>query len=211
METIRAFITIPLPHLLLEKLTALQRKLEQQVPPRSVRWVRAEGIHLTLKFLGDTPTEKLPDIKRALAAVARHAPPCTFTVEGLGCFPNPRRPRVVWVGMQEPTGRLAALQDGIEEVMAPFGYPPEGRGFTPHLTLGRVRRRTPRSDAARVGEVVTSTTVGSLAEVPADHFALIRSVLKPTGAEYTTLEEFPLELRGVGSKNRMIVRQWCDD
>ena len=192
METIRAFIAIPLPHPLLEKLAALQRQLEKQIPPGSVRWTRVEGIHLTLKFLGDTPTEKLPDIRRALTAVGRHVPPCTFTVGGLGCFPNPRRPRVVWVGVQEPTGRLAALQDGIEEVMAPFGYPPEGRGFTPHLTLGRVRRRTPRSEVARVGEAVTTATVELLAEVPAGYFALIRSVLKPTGAEYTTLEEFPL-------------------
>jgi 2'-5' RNA ligase len=192
MEIIRAVIAIPLPHRLLERLAALQRQLEAQVPSRSVRWVRGEGIHLTLKFLGDTPAEKLPDIQQALAAVARHAPACSFTIEGLGCFPNPRRPRVVWTDVQEPTGRLAALQDAIEEVMAPFGYPPEGRGFTPHLTLGRVRRRTPRSDVARVGEVVSSTTVGPLGEVLADHFALIRSVLKPAGAEYTTLEEFSL-------------------
>lgn len=193
METIRTFIAVPLPDSLLEELTALQRRLDRRVPPRSTRWVRAEGIHLTLKFLGDTPKEKLPDIQQALAAVARHAPACSFTVEGLGCFPNPRRPRVVWVGVQEPTGRLAALQDSIEEVLAPFGYPPEGRGFTPHLTLGRVRRKVSRSDAARVGEVVTSTTVGLLAEVPADHFALIHSVLKPTGAEYTTLENLLLQ------------------
>lgn len=195
METIRAFIAIPLPPPLLEKMAALQRQLEKQIAPRSVRWVHTEGIHLTLKFLGDTPTEKLPDIKRALTAVARHAPACTFTVGELGCFPNPRRPRVVWVGVQEPAGRLAALQDAIEEVMAPLGYPPEGRGFTPHLTLGRVRPGARRDEVSRVGEVVSGTTVESLAEVSADHFALIRSVLKPTGAEYTTLEEFPLHGR----------------
>jgi len=195
METIRAFIAVPLPHPLLDRLSALQRQLESQVPSRSVRWVRVEGIHLTLKFLGDTPTEKLPDIKRALAAVARHVPACTFTVGELGCFPNPRRPRVVWVGMQEPAGRLAALQDAIEEVMAPLGYPPEGRGFTPHLTLGRVRPGARRDEVSRVGEVVTGKTGEPLAEVSADHFALIRSVLKPTGAEYTTLEEFPLHGR----------------
>jgi 2'-5' RNA ligase len=192
METIRAFIAIPLPEPLLEKLVTLQRQLAEQVPPRSVRWVRAEGIHLTLKFLGDTPTEKLPEIKWALAAVARHAPVCIFTVGGLGCFPNPRRPRVVWVGVEEPTGRLAALQKAIEEVMVPCGYPPEGRSFKPHLTLGRVQRRVSRSDVAKVGEVVAGTTVDLLAEVPADRFALIRSLLKPTGAEYTTLEQFPL-------------------
>lgn len=192
METMRTFIAIPLPRSLLEELTALQRQLKKQTPDRSVRWVRPEGVHLTLKFLGDTLTEKIPPIKQALAAVARHAPACAFTVAGLGCFPNPRRPRVVWVGVQEPSGRLAALQDAIEEALAPLGYEPEGRGFTPHLTLGRVGRKTPRSDAAQVGEIVTAATVALLAEVPADRFALIRSVLKPTGAEYTTLEEFPL-------------------
>jgi 2'-5' RNA ligase len=193
VDKIRAFIAIPLPDLLLNKLADLQRELEGQIPPRSVRWVRTEGIHLTLKFLGDTSTEKLPEIKQALAAVARYAPASAFTVGELGCFPNPRRPRVVWVGVQEPTGRLAVLQDAIEEVMAPFGYPPEGRGFTPHLTLGRVHRKASRSDAARVGEVVTGTTVETLARLPADHFALIRSVLKPSGAEYTALEEFVLQ------------------
>lgn len=192
METIRAFIAIPLPSPLLERLADLQRGLEGQMPPRSVRWALVEGIHLTLKFLGDTPTEKLPNIKQALAAVARHAPTCTFTVGELGCFPNPHRARVVWVGVQEPTGRLAALQGAVEEVMASFGYPREGRGFTPHLTLGRVRRKVPRDDVARVGEAVASTAVETLAEVSADRFALIRSVLKPTGAEYTTLEEFVL-------------------
>jgi len=196
MEMIRAFIAIPLPSPLLEKMAALQRQLEKQIAPRSVRWVHTDGIHLTLKFLGDTSTDKLPEIKQALAAVARNAPACTFTVGELGCFPNPRRPRVVWVGVQEPTGRMAALQDAVEEVMAPLGYPPEGRGFTPHLTLGRVQQRASHSDAARIGEVVARTTVDVLAEVSAGHFALIRSVLKSTGAEYTTLEEF--SMRGGG-------------
>jgi 2'-5' RNA ligase len=199
MDTIRAFIAIPLPQSLLERLSMLQQRLEKHMPHRGVRWARSEGIHLTLKFLGDTPTGKLPDIKQALSVVARHTPTCTFTAEGLGCFPNLRRPRVIWVGIQEPTGTLVALRDAIEEVVAPLGYPPEGRKFTPHLTLGRIRRRTSRGDAARIGEVVTNwvgrmdnTSVETLAEVTVEHFALIRSVLKPTGAEYTTLESFPL-------------------
>jgi 2'-5' RNA ligase len=193
MDTIRAFIAIPLPKAVLDEMGTLQRRLERQLPPRAVRWVREEGIHLTLKFLGDTPTARLDEIKRALAAVARHAPASAFTVGGLGCFPNPRRPRVVWVGVQEPPGRLAALQDAIEEVLAPLGYEPEGRGFKPHLTLGRIARKATRTDAARVGEVVAATEVGQLGEVAAGRFALIRSVLKPSGAEYTTLAEFALQ------------------
>ncbi len=192
MDSIRAFVAIPLPEPLLRELGRVQRKLEIEVPPRSVRWVRVAGIHLTLKFLGDTDTTKLPGIKAALGAVARHAPACTFAVGGLGCFPNTNRPRVVWVGVQEASGRLAALQDAIEEAMSHFGYQTEGRGFNPHLTLGRVQRRASRSDAARIGELVAATNVGTLGRVNAAQFALIKSVLKPTGAEYTTLAEFEL-------------------
>lgn len=193
MDTVRAFIAVPLPESLLSQLARLQQRLQREVPPGSVRWVRPEGIHLTLKFLGDTPLEKVPRIKAALEAVARHAPACTFSVGGLGCFPNLRRPRVIWVGVQEPTGRLAALQDAIEEAVAPLGYPPEGRGFTPHLTLGRVHQRASRSDAARIGEVISAAEVARLGEAPADRFVLFRSVLKPTGAEYSVLAGFRLQ------------------
>jgi 2'-5' RNA ligase len=192
METIRAFIAVPLPDALLRELARLQRRLGDRVPQRSVRWVRPESVHLTLKFLGDTSIDSLPGIKQALAAVARNAPTSTFTVGKIGCFPNVHRPRVVWVGVQEPTGRLAVLQDAIEEVLGPFGYEPEGRGFKPHLTLGRVGRKARRSEVIQVGEVVAGTEVGQLAEVIADRFELIRSVLKPTGAEYTTLQTFML-------------------
>jgi 2'-5' RNA ligase len=97
------------------------------------------------------------------------------------------------VGVQETAGRLAALQSAIEEAMMAFGYEPERRGFTPHLTLGRVGRKTHRQDVTRVGDVVADTEIGQLAEVSADRFELIRSVLKPTGAEYTTLETFYLQ------------------
>jgi 2'-5' RNA ligase len=190
--TVRAFIAIPLPADLLDQIGRLQRKLEIDVPPRSVRWVRASGIHLTLKFLGDTAVERLPAIKSALGVIARIAPPCPFTVSELGCFPNSSRPRVIWVGVQEPTGRMAALQAAVEEAMETLGYEPERRGFTPHLTLGRVHRRASSRDRTGIGKVVAAKKIGPLGEVPGDRFELIQSVLKPTGAEYTTLEAFVL-------------------
>ncbi len=193
MEPLRLFIAIPLPEPLLRQMAQVQRALEKQMPAGSVRWVNPEGIHLTLKFLGDTPEGKVPAIRDALAAVARRAVPCTFTVGDLGCFPNLRRPRVVWVGVQEPGGQLQALQEAVESAMVSLGYPREGRKFSPHLTLGRVRDSVPSRDAARIGEVVGATALGTLGEVRADSFALIRSVLKPTGAEYTPLAEFRLE------------------
>jgi len=190
--TLRTFIAIPLPEALLAELAQAQRQLEQRVPPRSVRWVRPEGIHLTLKFLGDTRQEKLEPICAALTAVASTVPRSSFTVTGAGCFPNLRRPRVIWVGITEPAGWLVDLQDRVEAALAPLGYPPEGRRFTPHLTLGRVQRHVGTGDLARIGEAVEAAKVGLLGAVIADRFALIRSVLRPTGAEYNILTEFKL-------------------
>lgn len=193
MTSLRAFIAVPLPAPLLDGLARVQRALSRQVDHGTVRWVRPEGIHLTLKFLGDTPGESVPRIEAALTAVSRNAPAFTVGVGGTGCFPNPRRPRVVWIGLDEPSGRLTQLQQAIEEAMDVAGFPPERRRFTPHLTLGRINRRATRTDAARVGEVVASRTRDDdLGQIVADHFALIRSVLKPTGAEYTTLARFQL-------------------
>lgn len=192
MDMYRLFIAVPLPGSLLKRLGDVQYRLQGKVPHRSVRWVKSDGIHLTLKFLGDTPRDKIPTIQEALMVVARNAPSCRLTVEGLGCFPNPRRPRVLWVGVGEPTGRLKALWKAIEEVMAAIGYKPERHGFSPHLTLGRVRRKASRGDLQQIGEAITGTRVDRLAVFQADRFELIRSVLKPTGAEYTTLATFQL-------------------
>ena len=193
MNKIRAFIAVPLSEALLDELATLRHRLESRVPHRSVRWVRPEGIHLTLKFLGDTPVTDVSRIEQALDVVARYAPTFTFTTQGLGCFPNARRPRVIWVGVQEPSGRLAALAAAVEEAMVSLGYKAERRAFHPHLTLGRVRRRTSQRDVAQVGEVVENFEVDQLAQVVVERFELIRSVLKPSGAEYTTWRTFELQ------------------
>lgn len=193
MDTMRVFVAIPLPESLLHRLSDVQRRLERKVPHKSVRWVRSEAIHLTLKFLGDTPKDRVSTIEEALAVVGRNASPCVLTAAGLGCFPNPRRPRVLWVGVDEPTGRLKVLQPAVEEAMKSVGYRPERLGFTPHLTLGRVRRGTSRRDEEQIAEAVMGTSVGRLGEFTADRFELIRSQLKPTGAEYTTLVTFYLQ------------------
>ena len=193
MEKLRIFIAIPLPERLLTRLGEVQYRLEGKVSPRSVRWVKPEGVHLTLKFLGDTPRDEIPTIVEALTVVARNAPSFALTAEGLGCFPSPGRPRVLWVGVTEPTGRLKILYRAIEEAMTALGYKPERHGFTPHLTLGRVRRGASRDDRALISDAVTGTKVGELAAFEADRLEVIRSELKPSGAEYTTLKRFKLE------------------
>lgn len=193
MDNVRLFIAIPLPEPLLKRLEDVKYRLQGKVPHKSVRWVLSEGIHLTLKFLGDTPREKVPKIAEALTVVAQNAPSCTLIAEGLGCFPNLRRPRVLWVGVTEPTGRLEVLQKAVEEAMMALGYRPERQSFTPHLTLGRVRRGTSRREEKQIAEVVAGTSVDQLVEFKADRFELIRSDLKPSGAVYTTLETLLLQ------------------
>jgi 2'-5' RNA ligase len=189
MSTLRTFVAVELDEELKGNLAHLQSRLRERVAPRSVRWVRPEGIHLTLKFLGDTPLAQIEKVKAALAQAAREVQPFAFTVEGLGCFPNPRRPRVVWVGLHEPSGALHRLREAVEAYVAPLGFPTERRAFHPHLTLGRVQRRASKSEVREIGEVVTGSNIGLVDEMAVAVVSYIKSDLKPSGAVYTTLLE----------------------
>jgi 2'-5' RNA ligase len=192
MSTLRTFIAIELDQALQGSLKSLQTRLRQRLAPRSVRWVRPDGIHLTLKFLGDTPVSKLDAIKTALGQAAAEADPFTVTVGGVGCFPNVRRPRVVWVGLHEPAGALARLRDAVEAQVAPLGFPTERRPFSPHLTLGRVHRRASKSEVREIGQVVAASQIGITDEMAVTTVSYIKSDLRPTGAVYTTLLEAEL-------------------
>lgn len=108
-----------------------------------VRWVPAEAMHLTLKFLGETAAERLDEIGTALEQAVAPVRALPVTIEGFGAFPNARHPSVIWAGVtQEPA--LELLQHGVECAFGPLGFPPEGRPFRPHITLGRTRRDAPR-------------------------------------------------------------------
>jgi len=124
--------------------------------------------------------------------VGRRHTPFTFTVGGVGCFPNLRRPGVVWVGVQEDSGALAALQRAVEKGLKPLGFEAERRAFHPHLTLGRTRKGIHSFDQRRLGEVIAAAGVGELAQVHATSFRLMRSDLRPDGAIYSAMAEFPL-------------------
>jgi RNA 2',3'-cyclic 3'-phosphodiesterase len=104
-----------------------------------VRWVAPENLHLTLQFLGGVPEERVPVLAAALEAAAAGSRPLTLEVTGAGGFPNARRPRVVWLGMAGDVPALAAMVDDLGRRLAPLGFPPEARPFSPHLTLGRAR------------------------------------------------------------------------
>jgi 2'-5' RNA ligase len=193
VTTLRTFIAIELDRELKNELRRVQDELRAQGMTRGVRWVQPEGIHLTLKFLGDTPVEKLGDVKAALARAAASVGPFSFSLAGLGCFPNTRQPRVVWVGLLEATGTVVRLRDAVEAQVAPSGFPTESRAFSPHLTLGRVQRYSSKSEARQIGEAVTAGTISARGEMTARTVCLIQSDLKPSGAVYTTLLEAELQ------------------
>ncbi len=186
-EMWRLFIAIELPPPVITRLSEMQADLKKGTPPDTVRWVNPTGIHLTLKFLGDVAVTQRAAIEAALAHAASGHGPFTLAAGGLGCFPDCRRPRVVWAGIHESPEELAALQQAVEQFVAPLGYATEDRPFSPHLTLGRIQREARPGDVQKLGERVANTPPTEPERWQVDRISLIRSELKPSGAVYTPL------------------------
>lgn len=197
MAAIRSFVAVDLGPAVKACLAEIQRQLKASVPVRSVRWVQPDSVHLTLKFLGDVPSERVGEVSAALARTCEPLSPLTFSVAGAGCFPDTRRPNVVWVGVEDASRKLLALQLAVEKALNPLGFPPENRPFKPHLTLGRTQRDAPGADLRAVGERVAALNVGMLGQVTVTEIILMRSDLSPGGARYTPLAH--VLLRGVGT------------
>ncbi len=189
---IRSFVAIELNEAARQSLTRLQRDLAAQMPQQSVRWIAPESLHVTLQFLGDVPAEKIAAIVEALRRVCADIPAFSFDLVGLGVFPNPRRPRIVWVGVHEPRGVLITLYQGVGQALSPLGFPPEDRAFTPHLTIGRASRRASPAELRAAGEQITKLDVGLVETVPVRRIVLMRSDLRPDGAVYTPQAVLPL-------------------
>ena len=133
----RLFVALNLPPPVRDALWIATAQLRDRNLP--VKWVRGEGIHLTLKFLGDVADEQEPELAAALARAAAGACTLSLTLGGFGVFPDFSRPRVLWVGIAPEPG-LEILQHRVEQEFAPLGFPTEGRPFRPHVTLGRAAR-----------------------------------------------------------------------
>lgn len=191
-ETYRTFIALPLSLDITQKLADVQRMLRRRSPERAVSWGKPANVHVTLFFLGDILPSRRSPIEKALSIVARNVRPFTFDVQNLGAFPNVDRPRVIWVGVDEPTGQLARLHRAVKEAMENVGFQPEKRRFSAHLTVGRIRRRASREDAHVIGKAVQQADVGYLGQVHVERMIFFRSVLKSSGAEYTPLAKFEL-------------------
>jgi len=152
-----------------------------------VAWVGADNLHITLKFLGGVEDTRLSDVAGAVGAAADVR---AFDVElrGLGAFPTPTRPRVIWAGAAAAPA-FAELAAGVDRALGALGFPPEARGFTPHVTLGRLReaRRDPALAAA-----LTAAATRPFGMLGVARLSLMRSDLSPRGARYTELHGWPL-------------------
>jgi 2'-5' RNA ligase len=179
----RLFVAMDIPEDVRRSLAALTAKLRPAC--RDARWVRIEGLHVTLKFIGETSPEQTEAIKTALASIPLRAPiPISF--RGLGFFPDERRPHVLWAGIKTVT-ELADLAAAVETALEPLGIPRGVHAFSPHLTLARLD--TPRVLAA-LQDAVKNASRLAFGRATAEEFHLYQSVLKPGGAEYTRLATF---------------------
>ncbi len=183
-DTLRSFISVEIDGITHHELGELQDRLIHRIPRSLVKWVATDSIHLTLKFLGATRISMLEKVENGMERAVQGIAPFEFRVSGIGCFPNCRRPRVVWVGVEDESGGLSALQSRIESEMEALGWEPEKRSFSPHLTLGRVRKGLVSTEIAHIGKVISSEEVGNLGVVPVSSVVLMKSVLSPQGAKY---------------------------
>ena len=179
----RLFVALELPVTARENLAALIASL--RAITREPRWVRAENLHVTLKFLGEVAEEKLAAIQTALGNIRSHQA-VTLAFRGLGFFPSERHPRVFWVGI-DASANLKPLAADIQGAMEKCGIAREKREFSPHLTLARLERSLPEA----LRKTIAGHARREFGSLRTGEFHLMQSTLKPSGAEYTALKSFP--------------------
>jgi 2'-5' RNA ligase len=186
MEQLRTFIAIEFPADIKQELSHLQQELAS--PDLNAKWVSRENIHLTLKFLGSVPSNKIGEIGRALRECLQDEETFSFVLSGLGAFPSVSRPKVVWVGIEEGKERLRRIARKIEAALEKLGFPKEKRGFSAHVTLSRIKKeKKPGGLEKRIGD--TNYTSHPI-RVP--RIALMKSDLTSKGPIYSTLDEVKL-------------------
>lgn len=179
----RLFVALEIPTKTRENLASLMASL--RAIAREARWVRPDNLHVTLKFLGEVAEDTLEAVETALGRI-RSDQAVTLEFRGLGFFPNEKKPRVFWAGI-EASSNLKTLAGDIEGAVEKCGIARDKREFSPHLTLARLERPLPEAFRKAIAENA-QRDFGSLRT---GEFRLVQSKLKPSGAEYTTLKTFP--------------------
>ncbi|MBI2942302.1 MAG: RNA 2',3'-cyclic phosphodiesterase [Chloroflexi bacterium] len=187
---IRCFIAIELPSPIVQAVDEVLRTLVDRANAlalgREVRWVRPEGVHLTLRFLGEVPERQIERIDHAIATALGGQVGCSIALGPLGVFPRATATRVIRVGVSGDLAPLQGYQRQIEQALEPLGYRPEPRAFSPHLTLGRVRETTAPEQRRALADLTTLVRPSSLSW-RVEEISLMRSELSREGARYTRL------------------------
>lgn len=188
-DTLRLFVAVELPGEVREALGRLQHELQRH-GLKKLRWVRPEGIHLTLKFLGETAADRVPTIEDALTGAVDRTAPHKLALGELGTFRG-SRPRVLWVDLRGDVQPVRDLQERVESSLADAGFPREGRSWSPHLTLARVRPETTREVATALPPALEAVRPPA-GVIPIHEVSLMRSTLRPGGAVYERVAAFHL-------------------
>jgi len=191
MGLLRTFIAVDIPPIIQKAIHHNVENLRKTLGS-SVRWVPVDNIHLTLKFLGDVSHDSVDPLTQMLRVEADSCSSFDLSAGGLGSFPNSKRARVLFIGIQAPAG-LEAFQRRIESATVRLGYESDPRPFSPHLTIGRVREHISASDQQKIHKILEETKIDSLGTARVDSVHLYESELKPGGSVYTKLFSAPLK------------------
>ncbi|MBT7191659.1 MAG: RNA 2',3'-cyclic phosphodiesterase [Anaerolineae bacterium] len=192
MSLIRTFIAIPLPSPLQKRIWRETAPLRDSIERGIIRWVPPENIHLTLKFLGNTPEENSDTLKKIITREILKYPAFEISLRKIGAYPNISRPNVIWLGIEE-SSKLFSLQKSVEKVASQIGSLPEKRRFSAHLTLGRVSRKGyNKQSRAKIRIMLEKTPGYDFGKVRVKSIHLFESQLKESGAEYRSLFEAKL-------------------
>jgi 2'-5' RNA ligase len=188
MTSWRVFCAAELPDKVRAQLEDHIQKLRKQIPDAAASWSRVENIHLTLKFFGNVALDRIPVISEAASRAVAEFSMFPIGIGETGVFPRPSRAQVLWIGVSDPSGKLSALQERLENECAAEGFPKENRAYRPHLTIARIRKPegTRRLADAHLQMHFNST------EVQLNELIVFRSELSPKGSKYTAISKHPI-------------------
>ncbi len=187
----RLFVALQVPEPVKTEIERAQEELRRVLPQRGISWTRREQFHLTLRFLGNVETPRVPELIEQLRVACQPLPPMKLRAEHVGCFPDLKFPRVVWIGVQDEAGHLFALQKAVAQAVAAFADNEAEGEFTGHITLARVKHIR-RPEAAILAERARHMADSVFGEWVAGQIELMRSEVSPAGARHTCLTAAPL-------------------
>jgi len=187
MATVRTFIAIVLDNSLHPTMSRIIEKLSSS--NAKVKWVEPENVHLTLKFLGNVEEERLPEVFEACERAVKDMRAIDLEMKALGCFPDVKSPRIVWLGIERGAEGVRKLQERVESELRAVGFPKEEKTFKAHLTIGRVKGKQGLSRLCRLLEEEKNFFVGSMR---CEKISVMKSKTLPAGPVYSELKAIPL-------------------